>query len=191
MIKTKVVNMEQFQATWEIQDFLHKQLLLMRITKPNSTLECTIEQHYNHAVSNINYVLEDILISTFDCIMRFEIEHNGEKLYDEIQVDEIESILIGMNNKQQPFCIDIISKNKEIKIRTKFINYKEYIKSEEWKIKRKEVLKRDKFKCRLCSAKGTEYNLHVHHNSYKNLGNEPLEDLITLCKECHERHHKE
>lgn len=43
MIKNKTVNMEQFQATWEIQDFLYKQLLLMSISKPNSVLECAIK----------------------------------------------------------------------------------------------------------------------------------------------------
>lgn len=191
MIKTKFINMDQFKTTWEIQDFLRNQLLLMRITKPNSILEYKIKPYNDNITINTDYTLEDIFISTFYCTVRFEIESNGESLYDEIQANEIENILIGVNDKQQPFCLDIELEDKKIEIRTKFINYKEYIKSEEWKNKRKEVLKRDKFKCRLCSAKGSEYNLHVHHNSYNNLGNEPLEDLITLCKSCHEKHHRE
>ena len=60
--------------------------------------------------------------------------------------------------------------------------YKEYLKSESWQIKRKQVLRRDK-RCRICGSNNVQ--LHVHHLSYKNLGNEPLEDLVTLCYECH------
>ena len=54
--------------------------------------------------------------------------------------------------------------------------------SDKWKHKRLLRLKVDRFKCRTCS--NTE-DLEVHHVSYQNLGNEDLEDLITLCKDCH------
>lgn len=61
--------------------------------------------------------------------------------------------------------------------------YENYItKSPIWKHKRLLRLKIDKFQCRTC--RNTE-NLEVHHLSYEHLGDEPIEDLITLCKECH------
>lgn len=67
------------------------------------------------------------------------------------------------------------------------INHEKYIKSEEWDIKRKDKLKEANYKCQLCSNKDTE--LHVHHNNYDNLGDENMDDLIVLCKECHSKFH--
>lgn len=65
-------------------------------------------------------------------------------------------------------------------------DYKNYLKTNHWKEKRKKVLKNAKFKCQLCSKTD---NLHVHHNTYKNIGNEKKEDLIVLCEGCHKKFH--
>lgn len=65
-------------------------------------------------------------------------------------------------------------------------DYKNYLKTKHWKEKRKDVLKRAKYKCQLCSSKD---KLHVHHNTYVNIGNEKKEDLIVLCEKCHSRFH--
>jgi Zn ribbon nucleic-acid-binding protein len=64
--------------------------------------------------------------------------------------------------------------------------YNNHLKSERWREIRKEVLDRDKHTCQKCnSEKATD----VHHLSYKNLGNEPLDDLISYCRDCHENVH--
>lgn len=65
-------------------------------------------------------------------------------------------------------------------------DYKNYLKTKHWKDKRKDVLKRAKHKCQLCSSKDT---LHVHHNTYENIGKEKKEDLIVLCEKCHSKFH--
>ena len=66
--------------------------------------------------------------------------------------------------------------------------YKKYLKSTEWREKTKLVRDRDNSRCSLCNSKS---NLHVHHKTYSNVGNEPLDDLITLCSDCHGLfHHK-
>lgn len=64
------------------------------------------------------------------------------------------------------------------------ISYEEYIgRSPRWQEKRVERLKIDNFKCVVC---GETHNLHVHHITYENLGNEDVDnDLVTLCKGCH------
>ena len=62
------------------------------------------------------------------------------------------------------------------------IDYKEYIKSNKWKKKRKELIDSIGYACEQC---GVEHHLHVHHKTYKNLGNEPLKDLQLLCRMCH------
>lgn len=62
------------------------------------------------------------------------------------------------------------------------MTYEEYINSTQWKHKRLVRLKIDKFQCRTCR---NDKDLEVHHVTYDNLFNEPMEDLITLCKQCH------
>ena len=63
--------------------------------------------------------------------------------------------------------------------------YKEYLDSPAWETKRDAVKQRDGEQC-VCGAKATE----AHHKTYKNIGKEPLSDLVALCQECHEREHK-
>lgn len=65
-------------------------------------------------------------------------------------------------------------------------HYREYLQSEAWKAKRKAALIRDGLRCQLC---GHEKNLHVHHITYDRIYDEDLDDLITLCNECHSRLH--
>lgn len=65
--------------------------------------------------------------------------------------------------------------------------YQEYLNSDYWKGIREEVYKRDDYKCRMCSS---NKNLCVHHRNYNNIGNENLDELSTLCKDCHETFHK-
>lgn len=66
--------------------------------------------------------------------------------------------------------------------------YREYMRSFAWKEVRKKVLKRDKYACRHC---GSLYgDLQVHHVTYIRLGEELLEDLLTLCDACHVAEHQ-
>lgn len=67
-------------------------------------------------------------------------------------------------------------------------NYEKYIHSSAWKRKRERVLKRDHYRCRKCGK--SNCRLEVHHLTYKHFGNEPLEDLLTVCSQCHHRIHK-
>jgi 5-methylcytosine-specific restriction endonuclease McrA len=74
------------------------------------------------------------------------------------------------------------------------LKYHEYLLSSKWKKIRAKVLKRDGNRCRyrrfyLFRCKGTK-NLQVHHKNYKNVFNEKLKDLVTLCRYHHEKVHK-
>lgn len=63
--------------------------------------------------------------------------------------------------------------------------YSSKLKSPEWQKRRLEILSRDNFTCQLCTDATTE--LQVHHKKYNGEPHEsPSEDLITLCKHCHE-----
>lgn len=61
------------------------------------------------------------------------------------------------------------------------MQYKEYLKSEDWLTKR--YLKRLKSnKCAICSSTKL---LEVHHLNYRNLFDVQLSDLRVLCHRCH------
>jgi hypothetical protein len=70
----------------------------------------------------------------------------------------------------------------------KIFSYQEYLKSEEWKRIRKKVLIKFDWSCGVCKSKN---DLHVHHKTYENIGNElkHLKDLIVLCRNCHSLFH--
>lgn len=61
-----------------------------------------------------------------------------------------------------------------------------YMKSKKWYITRIAVLKRDNYECYICSK---QVPLEVHHLTYKHIYNEPLEDLVSLCRRCHQAQH--
>lgn len=69
---------------------------------------------------------------------------------------------------------------------SKFTRYSNYIQSEDWKLKRKQVLIRDNNLCQICKKVAAE---EVHHLTYDNLFNEKLEDLLSVCKICHKELH--
>lgn len=70
-----------------------------------------------------------------------------------------------------PFCI---------------VDYVGYLRTEVWKENREKRLRHDGYRCAFC---GTAKNLQVHHITYENLGHEKMEDMLTLCRGCHERLH--
>jgi uncharacterized membrane protein len=63
----------------------------------------------------------------------------------------------------------------------------DYLRSEEWKRKRYVVMKRDNWRCVFCGSRATE----VHHERYAkhNIGKEPIEWLVSVCKSCHDKQH--
>ena len=63
----------------------------------------------------------------------------------------------------------------------------DYLKSDAWKRKRYLVLKRDNWRCVHCGGLATQ----VHHKKYAkyNIGKEPIEWLVSVCKSCHDKQH--
>lgn len=64
--------------------------------------------------------------------------------------------------------------------------YYAYLGSDTWKQKRKLVFERDNNLCQICKK---ETATEVHHLTYQNIYNEPIEDLIAICYECHKKKH--
>lgn len=65
-------------------------------------------------------------------------------------------------------------------------SYHQYMGSSAWCQKRKERLLLDDFRCTRC---GEQERLEVHHLDYSRLGDESMDDLLTLCHWCHMREH--
>ncbi len=84
-----------------------------------------------------------------------------------------------------------IAKPSKLKRDTKGFSdfYKEYMRSPEWRQKRKTIINRDLYRCRICGwqpkTHSTNNHLEVHHSTYERLGDEWDSDLITLCHHCH------
>jgi 5-methylcytosine-specific restriction endonuclease McrA len=61
--------------------------------------------------------------------------------------------------------------------------------AEEYGQLRIRILQRDGWKCQCC---GSSVNLQVHHLKFRGrLGSDVLDNLITLCVDCHSKEHHE
>ena len=61
--------------------------------------------------------------------------------------------------------------------------YKRYLRSPEWRERRKMFLEMANNECEEC---GSKKKLQVHHKNYDCLGDEEVDDVEVLCKDCHE-----
>jgi hypothetical protein len=89
----------------------------------------------------------------------------------------------NIQNATNELTIRADQKRKELWL----IEHDEYLKSDTWRKKRELVMNRDGHMCQACLSKKAE---HVHHLSYKHWKKEPLFDLISVCKECHDSIHE-
>lgn len=70
---------------------------------------------------------------------------------------------------------------------TKKEKYHQYLNSDEWKIKRSEVINKKWCNCEKCWS---DKNIQIHHWTYIRLYKEELKDLFVLCNDCHFKLHK-
>ena len=66
--------------------------------------------------------------------------------------------------------------------------YEDYLATRHWRTLRVEVAKLKNYHCELCDKK-IEVGYHIHHKTYKHLGNENFDDLMFLCENCHKELH--
>jgi hypothetical protein len=64
--------------------------------------------------------------------------------------------------------------------------YAAYLRTEHWQTVRKAAIKRADGRCQLCNASAS---LDVHHRTYERRGCERDNDVIALCRDCHDLFH--
>jgi 5-methylcytosine-specific restriction endonuclease McrA len=69
----------------------------------------------------------------------------------------------------------------------KSMPYKEYLKTEHWGLLKNAVYGKYGRTCMVCGLTHTE--VHAHHHRYINRGNEDIDDMVCLCKNCHRKLH--
>lgn len=69
--------------------------------------------------------------------------------------------------------------------------YRDYINSPDWRSTRLRYFrsKLPSDRCQACGA-SWEPGFHLHHRSYKRLGNERLNDFVMMCADCHRELHR-
>lgn len=67
--------------------------------------------------------------------------------------------------------------------------YSQYLNTEHWQVLREAIYCRDGYQCADCGAGNNIKYLEAHHCTYTNRGNESLNELTTLCRDCHEERH--
>lgn len=66
--------------------------------------------------------------------------------------------------------------------------FQKYTHSKNWKKLKFKIIERDGRKCTECASKPLNpVSLIPHHITYERVGHEFLEDLITLCRDCHSK----
>lgn len=66
------------------------------------------------------------------------------------------------------------------------VKYDIYLHSDEWRSRRMVAIEKAGYRCQIC---GSALNLEVHHITYDRLGHEADDDLIAVCKKCHNALH--
>lgn len=67
-----------------------------------------------------------------------------------------------------------------------YAEYLRYLRSPKWQRVRRDALRRQPA-CVVCANKD---GLDVHHKTYERLGNERPEDVVVLCRNCHDAFHR-
>ena len=103
-------------------------------------------------------------------------------------IGSVENFAISNLSALCRHCCDYYNKKRpDIKVwkdhypkQRSWVSYTEHIESDKWQDKRSEVLARDGTRC-VCGNPATD----VHHKTCANFGDEPISDLVALCRDCH------
>ena len=73
--------------------------------------------------------------------------------------------------------------------RNGFVMYQDYLRSEHWHQFRKKALAHYGYRCTNCGTKADDAMLNIHHLTYETLWHESVDDVLLVCRSCHEQLH--
>ena len=153
-------------------------------------------------------IFDQFMTDTMDDYIPKFCRYTVVKLY-ELEMVSIEDVEMVKDNHMSFFSSDVFDSDHYIVALQMLIGdvlhsgsfgdiyryqYSKYRESKVWQMIKSKVKDRDENVCTIC-GKTDVYNdfimprLHVHHKSYDNIYIEPIEDLTTLCRACHEVEH--
>lgn len=100
-----------------------------------------------------------------------------------LQAGYLESELSSWSKQDGMYALNVIMPSYDGHPK---VDYTEYMKSPEWKARKKKALARQVDGCAICCS---TKKLQVHHRTYKRLGHELETDLVVLCGRCHRTFH--
>ena len=109
----------------------------------------------------------------------------GDEIRDELNEYRFEDWKENVLNDYLSVKEEIEENNFRYSKRGKYL---EYLASKKWQIKRQLVFERDNYKCQNCIENRAD---EVHHLTYERLFDEDLEDLISMCTNCHRKLHED
>jgi hypothetical protein len=127
---------------------------------------------------------------------KINLSNNVKQQYENGKVSPFKNMSYEQRLKQIETRKKNDNYNRTLEQNKKLSAYLQGIKLEDWKgfkerdyshefcEMRKLILKRDKFKCRLCNKSRNEGLLDIHHID-SNTKNNSIFNLITLCQHCH------
>jgi|JI10StandDraft_1071094.scaffolds.fasta_scaffold15766_2 hypothetical protein len=117
---------------------------------------------------------------------RLTIGRDSRKPYNYFKNEYIKSLGWTEDRENNPKRDALLRQLDSLSDRQAYYRY-QYLQSDEWKRKRHVVLKRDNWKCVYCGGTANQ----VHHKRYAklNIGSEPIDWLVSVCKNCHDRLH--
>jgi 5-methylcytosine-specific restriction endonuclease McrA len=91
-----------------------------------------------------------------------------------------------LDEKRRAELLALRARQSELRVMARN-QYEKYLGTPELKAKKSRARIRAGNRCQVCGA--TDKPLEVHHNDYSELGAEPPESLVVLCRPCHQHFH--
>ncbi len=138
-------------------------------------------EHYS------NNTLTRIFKQCSTCGGAFKKDKFPNKTHGNLVESEFSETTFNNWNKRRNDENLIISELFEAHRKSRFYNYHKYLQSEEWKTIRNQVIERDNGLCLHCKINPAQ---EVHHKHYNNIYREKIDDLESVCSNCHREIHK-
>lgn len=111
-----------------------------------------------------------------------------------LQTSTYSKYFISMNQEEKELFNQCSEMFSEFDINDFIFHPDSYCETSHWKIKREQKFAASPPECNKCHRSFFDLNklgipIQVHHVSYSRIFRENLDDLVVLCKECHEKKH--